>query len=137
MGIGALGVCIAFLVALVAGDSVDGFPAKSAAVIAFGAMLLGVGTMLWAIGSFFTSIWKKESQTVPDDKLLDAEDGHKRVTQTEEMVLVGGSETTHERMQETAIRFGEQLEKRGKALPETTVREAMDLLREALERTGR
>ena len=68
---------------------------------------------------------------------LDAEDGHKRVTQTDEMVLVGGSEATHERMQETAIRFGEELEKRGKALPETTVREAMDLLREALERTGR
>ena len=37
---------------------------------------------------------------------LDAEDGHKRVTQTDEMVLVGGSEATHERMQETAIRFG-------------------------------
>ena len=74
MGIGALGICIAFLVALVAGDSVDGFPARSAAVIAFGAMLLGVGTMLWAIGSFLTSIWKKESQTVPGDKLLDAED---------------------------------------------------------------
>lgn len=68
---------------------------------------------------------------------LDAEDGHKRVTQTDEMVLVGGSEATHERMQETAIRFGEELEKRGKALPETTVREAMDLLREAMELTGR
>ncbi|HEY3790111.1 MAG TPA: hypothetical protein VGL71_14720 [Urbifossiella sp.] len=68
---------------------------------------------------------------------LDAEDGHQRVTETDEMVLVGGSETTHERMQETAIRFGEELEKRGKALPETTIREALDLLREAIEKTGR
>jgi len=68
---------------------------------------------------------------------LDAEDGHRRVTETDEMVLVGGSESTHERMQETAIRFGEELEKSGKALPETTVREAIDLLREAIERTGR
>lgn len=68
---------------------------------------------------------------------LDAEDGHRRITQTDEMVLVGGSESTHERMQETAIRFGEELEKRGKALPDTTVREAIDLLREAIERTGR
>lgn len=68
---------------------------------------------------------------------LDAEDGHRRITETDEMVLVGGSESTHERMQETAIRFGEELEKRGKALPETTVREALDLLREAVERTGR
>jgi hypothetical protein len=68
---------------------------------------------------------------------LDAADGHRRVTQTDEMVLVGGSESTHERMQETAIRFGEELERRGKALPETSVREAMDLLREAIEKTGR
>lgn len=68
---------------------------------------------------------------------LDGEDGHKRITRTEEMVLVGGSAETHERMQETAIKFGEELEKRGKRLPETTVREAVDLLREALERTGR
>jgi hypothetical protein len=68
---------------------------------------------------------------------LDAEDGHSRVTQTDEMMLVGGSESTHERMQETAIRFGEELERRGKALPETSVREAMDLLREAIEKTGR
>ena len=68
---------------------------------------------------------------------LDAEDGHTRVTRTEEMVLLGGSEQTHERMQETAIRFGEELEKRGKALPETTIREAVELLREAMEKTGR
>jgi hypothetical protein len=66
---------------------------------------------------------------------LDGEDGHRRVTRTEEMVLVGGSQETHERMQETAIRFGEELEKRGKTLPETTVREAIDLLREAIEKT--
>lgn len=68
---------------------------------------------------------------------LDAEDGHTRVTRTDEMVLMGGSEETHERMQETAVRFGEEMEKRGKQLPETTVREALDLLREAIERTGR
>ena len=87
---------------------------------------------------------RKKSKKKTDPKVggilgvgLDCEDGHKRVTQTDEMVLVGGSESTHDRMQETAIRFGEELEKRGKALPETTVREAMDLLREALERTGR
>jgi hypothetical protein len=66
---------------------------------------------------------------------LDGGDGHRRITRTEEMVLVGGSQQTHERMQETAIRFGEGLEKRGKALPETTVREAIDLLLEAIEKT--
>lgn len=68
---------------------------------------------------------------------LDNADGHKRITRTEEMVLLGGSEETHERMQETAIKFSEELEKRGKALPETTVREAIELLREAIERVGK
>lgn len=66
---------------------------------------------------------------------LDNTDGQKRITRTEEMVLVGGSRETHEHMQETAIRFGEALEKRGKKLPEVTVREAIDLLREAHERS--
>ena len=66
---------------------------------------------------------------------VDAEDGHTRVTRTEEMVLVGGSAETHERMQETAIRFGEELEKRGKTLRETPLREAVELLREAIEKT--
>jgi hypothetical protein len=67
---------------------------------------------------------------------LDGDDGHKRVTRTEEMVLVGGSAETHERMQETAIRFGENLEKRGKSLQEASGREVIDLLREAIEKTG-
>lgn len=68
---------------------------------------------------------------------LDAEDGQKRITRTEEMVLVGGSADTHERMQETAIKFGEGLEKRGKKLSEASVEEVIDLLRDAIEKTGR
>lgn len=68
---------------------------------------------------------------------LDGDDGQQRITRTEEMVLVGGSKDTHERMQETAIRFSEALEGRGKKLPELSVREAVDLLREARDRTGR
>jgi len=65
---------------------------------------------------------------------LDGEDGHRRITRTEEMLLLGGSAETHERMEETAVRFGEGLEKRRKTLPETTVGEAIDLLREAIEK---
>jgi len=68
---------------------------------------------------------------------LDATDGHKRVTRTEEMVLVGGSQETHERMQETAIKFSEGLEKVGKKLPDLSPREAADLLRQAIDNTGR
>ena len=67
---------------------------------------------------------------------LDGEDGHTRVTRSKEMVLVGGSSETHEKMQETAIRFGENLEKRGKTLQDASVREVLDLLRDAIERTG-
>jgi len=62
---------------------------------------------------------------------LDGADGLRRITQTGEFLLVGGSEETHERMQETAIRFEEALEKRGKTLAETEVGEVIDLLREA------
>jgi hypothetical protein len=68
---------------------------------------------------------------------LDGEDGHKRVTRTDEMVLVGGSAETHEQMQETAIRFSENLEKRGKKIQEASIGEVVDLLREAIEKTGR
>jgi hypothetical protein len=67
---------------------------------------------------------------------LDGADGHQRITRTEEMVLVGGSSETHERMQETAIRFAEALESRGRRLQETPTREALELLREAIEKTG-
>jgi hypothetical protein len=66
---------------------------------------------------------------------LDNEDGHQRLTRAEHFLLVGGSAETHERMQDTAIRFGEALQKRGKALQETSAEEAVDLLRESLERT--
>jgi hypothetical protein len=67
---------------------------------------------------------------------LDAADGQKRITHTEEMILVGGSKGTHERMQETAIKFSEGLQATGKKLPEITPAEAVDLLREAIRRTG-
>ncbi|QEL19400.1 hypothetical protein [Limnoglobus roseus] len=68
---------------------------------------------------------------------LDNQDGEKRITRSEEMVLIGGSKETHERMQETAIRFSEGLEKVGKKLPEISVKQAIDLLRAAHEQTGR
>jgi hypothetical protein len=64
---------------------------------------------------------------------LDGEDGHRRITRTDHFVLHGGSAETHERMQETAIKFEEGLERRGKTLGEVEPEEAMDLLREASE----
>lgn len=58
---------------------------------------------------------------------LDNTDGHQRLTTTDHFVLVGGSEETHERMQETAIKFNEALESRGKILQETSAEEVIDL----------
>jgi hypothetical protein len=61
---------------------------------------------------------------------FDGNDGHRRITEIEHFLLVGGSSETHEQMQETAMRFGEALEKRGKQLRETTPEEAAEILRE-------
>jgi hypothetical protein len=64
---------------------------------------------------------------------LDNQDGEKRVTRSEHFLLVGGSAQTHERMQDTAIRFGAKLRDKGKTLQETSAQEALDLLRESLQ----
>jgi len=64
---------------------------------------------------------------------LDNKDGHHRLTRAEDMVLLGGSEATHEAMQNVAMRFGESLRKRGKRLHDASVDEVIDLLRDARE----
>jgi hypothetical protein len=64
---------------------------------------------------------------------LDNTDGHRRITQSEEFLLVGGSKETHENMQDIAVRFAESLKKRGKTLPETPVEEVIELLHKATE----
>jgi hypothetical protein len=64
---------------------------------------------------------------------LDNKDEHHRLTQSEHFLLVGGSEATHERMQDTALRFDEALRTKGKGLRETSPREALDLLHDAME----
>jgi len=62
---------------------------------------------------------------------LDNQDGEQRLTRAEHFFLVGGSAETHERMQETAIKFNEKLEDKGKTLQETTLEEILDLFHEA------
>jgi hypothetical protein len=64
---------------------------------------------------------------------LDNQDEHKRITRSEEMLLVGGSQETHEKMQDVAIRFSESLKNRGKSLREASVEEVLDLLHEATD----
>jgi hypothetical protein len=65
---------------------------------------------------------------------LDNEDGHKRITRGDEFLLVGGSEETHERMQDVAIRVSESLKDRGKRLQDAAPEEVIDLIRKASDR---
>ncbi len=65
---------------------------------------------------------------------LDRQDEHRRVTRSEHFVLLGGSAETHERMQDTAVRFEEALKGTGKPLGETPPQQAADLLRKAMDR---
>lgn len=62
---------------------------------------------------------------------LDNKDGHKRLTQGENFLMVGGSEETHERMTETAIKFNEKLARRGKSLQDLSPEEFRDMMDEA------
>ena len=77
----------------------------------------------------------KSNHPQPDSLLLgvglDNQDGHKRLTKGDHFVMVGGSEETHERMTETAIRFNEKLAKRGKTLHELSPEEFRDIMHEA------
>ena len=62
---------------------------------------------------------------------LDNADGHTRLTRTEHFILLGGSDQTHQRMQETAAKFAEGLKRRGKPLQEAKITEVIELMREA------
>ena len=64
---------------------------------------------------------------------LDGRDGHKRVTQGDDFLLVGGSSETHERMQGMVIRMSERLKRKGKTFQELSGDEFEDLARESLE----
>jgi hypothetical protein len=62
---------------------------------------------------------------------LDGTDSHRRITEADDVLLIGGSAETHERMQETVIKVGEVLHRRGKRLCDTTPRELADLILDA------
>ena len=59
---------------------------------------------------------------------LDNKDGHVRITRGPNFQLIGGSRDTHEVMQETAVKFNEELKKRGKELTEIEPAEFVDIL---------
>jgi len=58
---------------------------------------------------------------------FDGEDGHTRITRGDEFYLVGGSEQTHDVMQEKAIKFSEELQKRGQHMRDLTRDQFFDI----------
>jgi len=57
-------------------------------------------------------------------------DGHKRITTGDNFALVGGTEETHERMTEKALKINEKLKERGKQLDEISRDEFDDIAHE-------
>ncbi|MGJ8653489.1 MAG: hypothetical protein ACSHX8_09475 [Opitutaceae bacterium] len=62
---------------------------------------------------------------------LDNSDGHKRITQAERFAIVGGTEETHGRMTETAMKTFETLDRRGKSLESVEKKELHDIIKES------
>lgn len=58
---------------------------------------------------------------------LDCKDGHIRITHGKNFRLYGGSELTHNLMQEKVIKFNEQLNKQGKRLEEISEQEFYEI----------
>ena len=58
---------------------------------------------------------------------LDNDDGHVRYTRGPNFHLFGGSQQTHEEMQDTAVRLNEELKKRDKQLEEVGREELLDI----------
>lgn len=58
---------------------------------------------------------------------LDNEDGHVRITRMDNFRLFGGSQETHEHMQEKAIKFNERLKKHEKRVTDLSVRQFVEL----------
>ena len=58
---------------------------------------------------------------------LDSKDGHVRITRGKNFRLFGGSNETHGMMQEKAIKFNEQLDKRNKTLDDINEEEFFDI----------
>ncbi len=58
---------------------------------------------------------------------LDSKDGHVRITKGKNFRLYGGSQETHELMQEKAVKFDEHLNKKGKTMDSLSREEFYDI----------
>lgn len=64
---------------------------------------------------------------------LDGGDGHDRVSQGSDFLIVGGSAETHERMQDLVIRMEEKLRSKGKRIRDLGPQEFEDTVNDSLE----
>ena len=58
---------------------------------------------------------------------LDSNDGHVRMTKGKNFRLYGGSAETHDLMQEKAVKFNEQLDRKGKTLDDVSREEFYEI----------
>ncbi len=78
---------------------------------------------------------KKDTEKLAKSKIagpvhgfgLDNEDGHVRITKMDNFRLFGGSQDTHEHMQEKAIKFNERLKKHEKRVTDLSVQQFVEL----------
>ena len=73
---------------------------------------------------------KRSSRPAKKSALLfgvafDADPGEKRVTKGRDFLLVGGSEETHERLTEGAVKVNEELDRRGMRLADVRSKDEM------------
>lgn len=61
-------------------------------------------------------------------------DGHKRITEADRFLIVGGTEETHDFMTETASKTFETLKRKGKELEDTTGEELSEIIRDSMPR---
>jgi hypothetical protein len=61
---------------------------------------------------------------------FDGEEGHIRATRGPNFVLIGGSKSTHEMMQEKVIKVNEKIKKQGKTLDTISLKEFFDIGKE-------
>ena len=59
---------------------------------------------------------------------LDSQDEHVRITRGPNFHLIGGRPETHEVMQETAVKFNEELVRRGKRLDQVGPTEFLEIM---------
>ena len=66
---------------------------------------------------------------------LDNKDGHKRITQAERFLIIGGSSETHDRMTETVVKTFEILDRNGKDLDTIEQKELSELIKKSTQQS--